>query len=207
MTDEQDYTKAVTVPGAASNNGAAMPVVGLEAARKAARAGSTTTARPVPIEPAPAVSRAADVPSVKVIAKTVNQTPQIEDKIMSATKPNFDKFTAEAAKNHRELHDTGMQVANLALRGFEELTKTSVTLAQESAAKGTEAVKALMACKTINELTAEQTRFAQETLETAINTVTKLSEMSVKMATEMFEPLNAQMTKSMSRASEYAKAA
>lgn len=77
-----------------------------------------------------------------------------------------------------------------------------MTLAQDSAEKSAAAVKTLLGCKTLNELTEVQNKLAQESLDGFITSATKLSELSVKVATESFEPLNAQLSKTIKKASE-----
>ena len=62
--------------------------------------------------------------------------------------------------------------------------------------------KSLMSCKTLNELTETQTRLAQDSFDNFISNAAKLSEMSVKLATEAFEPINSQMSKTMSKSAK-----
>lgn len=149
-----------------------VPAVGLEAARKAAR------------------------------ARMLKEIKQIsEDEPMSA-KPNFEKLSNDAAAQGKEGMDALMQSSTLFAKGAENLVKTCMTLAQDSAEKSAEAVKALMSCKTLNELTETQSRLAQDGFDQYMSGITKLSELTVKLATDSFQPLNTQVTKAMKKATD-----
>lgn len=122
------------------------------------------------------------------------------------TKANFEKLTSDAAVSSKEHMDAFVKCGTLLSKGSEELVKTYMGLIQNSAEKSAEGVKALMACKTLNELTETQNKLAQDSFETYMSGVTKLSELTVKLANSSLEPINAQFTKSMKKASEAAAA-
>ena len=155
-----------------------IPEVGLKAAKQAARAKKTSSA--------------------------YNATTT-EDKKMTS-KANFEKLTNDAAASSKEHMDAFVKSGTLLSKGSEELVKTYIGLVQNSAEKSTEAVKSLMACKTLNELTETQNKLAQDSFETFMSGFTKLSELTVKLANTSLEPINAQFTKSMKKASEAAAA-
>ncbi|MDB5491950.1 MAG: phasin family domain protein [Micavibrio sp.] len=163
-----------------AQNKSEIPEVGLKAARLAAKAKK----------------------EVSPVHKTSETT---EDKDMTS-KPNFEKLTSDAAASSKEHMDAFVQSGTLLTKGSEELMKTYFGLMQNSAEKSAEAVKALMACKTLNELTETQNKLAQDSFETYMTGVTKLSELTVKLANSSLEPINAQFTKSMKKASEHAAA-
>jgi phasin family protein len=156
-----------------------IPEVGLRAAKMAARAKKTNS-----------VYRA---------------TETTEDKEMTS-QPNFEKLTSDAAASSKEHMDAFVKSGTLLSKGSEELMKTYIGLVQNSAEKSSEAVKSLMACKTLNELTETQNKLAQDSFETFMSGFTKLSELTVKLANTSLEPINAQFTKSMKKASEAAAA-
>lgn len=171
-----------------------IPAVGLDAAKKAARARNRdekrVTESPEPLKTGP--------------NNTENHFNEEID--MNDTTQKFEKLTAEAAAHQQEQLEAVIKSGNLFLAGTQDLLKTYAGLAQQSVEKNSEAVKTLLGCKTLNELTETQTRLAQESFEGFINNATKLSELSVKLATESFEPLNAQLNKTVKKASEAAAA-
>lgn len=118
----------------------------------------------------------------------------------TAKKADFEKITSDAAAQGKDHFEAYSRAANLWAKGSEELFKTYVTLTQESAEKTAAGFKALLACKTLNELTEAQSKLAQDSVEGMIANATKLSELGTKIATESFEPLNAQYAKTMKKA-------
>lgn len=155
-----------------SENKSEIPEVGLKAAKMAAR------------------------------AKQANRNNETTEDTEMTTKANFEKLTSDAAASSKEHMDAFVKCGTLLSKGSEELVKTYIGLVQNSAEKSAEGVKALMACKTLNELTETQNKLAQDGFETYMSGFTKLSEMTVKLANSSFEPLNAQMTKAMKKASD-----
>lgn len=163
-----------------------VPEVGLKAAKRAAQ------------------EKKQERIQAKPIIQNLNQIT--EDKIMTATKPNFEKLTSDAAASSKEHMDAFVKTGTLLSKGSEELVKTYIGLVQTSAEKSAEAMKALMSCKTLNEFTETQNKLAQDSFETYMSGVTKLSEMTVKLANTSFEPMNSQFTKTMKKASDSAAA-
>lgn len=118
----------------------------------------------------------------------------------------FDKLAQEAQDNGKESMEAFAQSGSLFAKGFEDIMKTYISWAQESAEKNSQAFKALMGCKTLNDLTEAQSQLARENFDDFLNGVTRLSEMSVKVTTDAFEPINDQLSKTIRKASEAAAA-
>lgn len=122
----------------------------------------------------------------------------------TAKKPDFEKMSADTAAFGKDQMDAYTKAAAVWARGSEEIFKACVELTQQTAEKNAEAIKSLMGCKTLNELTETQTKLAQSNIEGMIANATKLSELSVKVATDSFEPLNAQYSKTAKKATSAA---
>lgn len=134
---------------------------------------------------------------------TENPTENKEKTTMStAKKTDFEKTANDAAAFGKEQMEAYAKVTSAMAKGSEELLKACITLSQEAAEKNAAAVKALMACKTLNELTETQGKLVQEGVEGMISSMTKLSELGVKIASESLEPINAQYSKAMKKAGE-----
>ncbi len=114
----------------------------------------------------------------------------------------FDKMTQEAANMGQAQMEAAMKSSGTFMKGMEDMMKTCMEMMQDSTEKSTEAMKSMMACKTLNEYTEAQNKIAQASFDDFMAGATKLSEMSVKICTEACEPLNDQMTKAMKKASE-----
>lgn len=124
------------------------------------------------------------------------------EKFMSQGKNQFEKLSQDAANAGKEHVEAFVKSGNIFAKGFEDFLKTYASLAQSSAERNAQAFKALLGSKTLNEYTETQNRVAQENLDDFLSGVTRLSELGVKLATETFEPINDQVSKSIKKASE-----
>lgn len=114
----------------------------------------------------------------------------------------FDKMAQEATNMGQAQMEAAMKSSGTFMKGMEDMMKTCMEMMQDSTEKSTEAMKSMMACKTMNEYTEAQNKIAQASFDDFMAGATKLSEMSVKICTEAMEPMNDQMTKAMKKASE-----
>lgn len=114
----------------------------------------------------------------------------------------YDKITQDAAAFGQEQVEAFVKSSTIFAKGMEGVMKACMELAQSSAEKAQGAAKTMMTCKTINEITEAQSKFAQSSFDDFMNSMTKLSEMSVKLATESMEPINDQMGKVMKKAAQ-----
>ncbi len=149
----------------------------------------------------PAKSASSVVPFAQ-LDPTASKSFESMEKIMSSTKNQYEKITADASASSRQGMEAFIKSGNIMMKGAEQMMKTLAEIAQESTQRNTEAFKTLMACKTLNELTETQNRIAQESFDEAMTTCTKLSEIGIRLATDVFEPLNDQVSKSIKKASE-----
>lgn len=125
---------------------------------------------------------------------------------MNQGKTQFDKITFDASDLSRAGYDAFMKSGNIFAKGFEEIIRQSMALAQSSAEKQGQLMKAALSSKTLNEWTEIQSKIAQASFDDFMAGATKISEMSVKLLSESAEPLNQQMTKSMSKGMKKAAA-
>lgn len=126
------------------------------------------------------------------------------ESIMNDTQKNFEKIRNEATETTRQGVEACAKSGTAIAKGWEQLIKTSIELAQNSAERQSAAFKDLMACKTLNDLTEAQNRIAQANFEDAMQAATKISEISIKIATEAFEPINEEVSKTIRKTSEAA---
>lgn len=143
-------------------------------------------------------------PTVSSIVPFTNFTPnsQSMETLMSTTKDTFEKFKSEATSSSRQGLEALSKSGAVMTQGFEQFFKTYVAIAQASAERQGEAFKQLLACKTLNEVTEAQNKMAQDNFEELMQATTKLSEISIKIATEVFEPINEEVSKNVKKASE-----
>ncbi len=124
---------------------------------------------------------------------------------MNNFKNQYEKMTGDASASVRESVENLTKSSSTFAKGAEQILKTVATVAQESGQRNAEAVKALMACRTLNEFAEAQNKLAQQNFDEAMSTMTKLSEMTIKLCSEAMEPINGQMTKAMTSAMSAAK--
>ena len=121
---------------------------------------------------------------------------------MTNAKTQMDKMMQDAGSANKEAYEAFMNAGNKFMKGMEEIMKVSMNQAQKTAEKNSQNVKKMMACKTVNEFTEAQTKAAQENFDEMMSSMTKISELSVKVAGECFAPVNDQINKTVKKASE-----
>lgn len=119
---------------------------------------------------------------------------------MNNFKNQYEQFTGGASSSVREGVESFSKSSATFAKGAEQILKTIAEVAQESSQRNAEAVKALMATRTLNEFAEAQNKLAQQNFDEAMSTMTKLSEMTIKLYSEALEPINGQVTKAMSAA-------
>ncbi len=126
---------------------------------------------------------------------TGSKPNQAMESIMAQGKTNMDKMTQDAAVMGREGMDALMKSGTTLAKGYENILRTMMSLAQNSVEKQSKYVKEALGAKTLNEWTEISNKIAQSNFDDFMSGTTKITEMSVKVMSEVTEPLNNQMTK------------
>jgi phasin family protein len=134
-----------------------------------------------------------------LFASTTNPTMET---LMTKSKSQATKMAQDASDAGRDSFEAFIKSSSIFAKGFEDIMRTSVSLAQSAAEKQARFAKAAMSSKTINEWTEIQTKIAQENFDDFMAGATKISELSVKLMNEASEPLNDQMSKGIKKASD-----
>lgn len=114
----------------------------------------------------------------------------------------FEKIAQDAAVLGQDQMDAIIKSTTIFTKGFEDIMKTCMDIAQDAGEKSQSAAKTVMSCKTLNEFTDVQTKLAQASFDDFMTNATRLSEKTVKLCTDAMEPINDQMGKSIKRASD-----
>lgn len=130
-----------------------------------------------------------------------NLNPMME-KMMYQGKSQFDKLAQDAAEMNRENIEAVVKCSTIFAKGFEDLMRVSMTLAQDAAERQGKFMKEVLSSKTLNEFTEAQNKVAQVNFDEFVNGATKITELSMKVMTDSLEPLNAQMNKGINKASQ-----
>lgn len=102
----------------------------------------------------------------------------------------------------RDNIDAAAEASTIAVGGLKDVGKEWVALAQKSADEIPAAVKSLAACKSVKEAAELQTEFAKASFEAFTATALKFQQLSMKVATDSFAPINKRFSEA---ASKYAK--
>lgn len=148
-----------------------------------------------------AVSKKTQPKETKQGTAFIKTTDKMET-VMTQGKAQFDQFTKEASKAQKEQVEAFLQSSKVFFKGAEELMKTYTELAQSAAEKNNQAMKTILGCKTLNDLTEAQNKLAQQNFDEFMANSAKLSEQYIKICTDCFEPINDQVSKAMKKANE-----
>ncbi len=90
----------------------------------------------------------------------------------------------------RDNIDAVAEVGTIAVHGLQDVGKEWVGLVQKSADEVPATVKAIAACKTVQDVAELQADIAKANVETFMNAAVKFQQLGFKLATTTFEPLN-----------------
>lgn len=128
-------------------------------------------------------------------------TPSME-KLMTQSKNQMEKLAQDAASFGRDGIEACIKSSSLWMKGYEDIVRTAMSLAQSSAEKQGKFVKEALASKTLNEWAEVQNKIAQTNFDDFMSGATKISELSVKVLSEASEPVNAQASKAVKKVTE-----
>jgi len=128
------------------------------------------------------------------------------DQLINSTREQFEKAGASALKAYedlikfqRENYEAYVASTTILAKGVETVGKVWSELAHESWENFAQATKALLGAKTLREAVDVQSDFAKASFDKLIAESTKLSEMTVKVATEAFQPIGARLNVAVER--------
>jgi phasin family protein len=99
----------------------------------------------------------------------------------------------------RDNIEAAAEVSTIAIHGLQDVGKEWVGLVQKSADEVPAAVKAIAACKTVQEAAEIHADLAKTNIETFMNAAVKFQQLGFKLATATFEPVNKRFTDAVSK--------
>lgn len=147
----------------------------------------------------------------KPAAKTVNKGASVNlntnpnkamEKIMTQSKTQFDTLTKDATELGRDQVEAYIKSSTIFAKGCEDMMRTMMSLAQGAAERQGKYVKEALSSKTLNEFTEVQNKIAQANFDEFMSSATKMTELSVKVLNDSVEPINAQVTKGIQKATK-----
>lgn len=136
--------------------------------------------------------------------KTPNKTTEnvmTNSKNQFANFGNFDKIANDAADSSKKQLEALSKSGSIFWKGCEDLVRECMSLAQDSTEKNSKIIQTLMSTKNINEWAETSNKLTQQSFDDTMAGLTKISELSVKVATDSLEPINDQITKAVKKAS------
>lgn len=160
--------------------------------------GATKSAKK-PMEDAVAASKETIEQAMKASTEGYEQAVAMsKEQVESASKAVFRGYEDFTALNKQGV-EAFMQATNIWAKGCEDLGKAYASFAQGSAERGTEVAKVAMKAKTVQDVIDVQTDFAKQHFDQFVAEGTKISELSVKVATEAMQPVQKQFDTAVSK--------
>ncbi len=143
----------------------------------------------------------------KTVEQAMKASTEGYEQALNVTKEQVEKASEAFFKSYDEMSamnkegvDAFVKAGEVLTKGAESLGKAYFDFAQASAEASVEATKAMMAAKTVKDFVDIQSDFARTSFDNFLSESTRLSEMSVKVANEAFDPLKAQFNTGFEKA-------
>lgn len=136
----------------------------------------------------------------KVKKPSETNTTNIKEHKMTKS-VDYENFSKETMSSLQEGTEAIAKAQTLALKGFEDYLKSLSDIAQKSADSQTNALKKLMECNSLNEMTQAQQSATQQIIDDTLVNASRLSELTVKLYTDAMEPINSHITKTYKKVS------
>jgi len=135
----------------------------------------------------------------KSVEKAIKASTEGYEQTLNVTKEQVEKASESFFKSYKEMSamnkegvDAFVKAGEVLTKGAERLGKAYFDFVQASAEASVETTRAMMALKTVKDFVDMQSDFARTSFDNFLSESTCLSEMSVKVANEAFDPLEAQ---------------
>ena len=138
-------------------------------------------------------------PIIDNVNDTVDAAMAMGKQKVEQVQENYTRAYGEFSKFSQETLGVYMKAGEIFAKGAEDIGQAVFKLAKVTAETNAEAAKAVFAAKTINDVVDVQNDFALESYQTLFSEGTKISELSLKVAHEAFEPLKEQLHSSMAK--------
>ena len=138
--------------------------------------------------------------AVKVGKKSVEQALSMSKEQVGKASEAFFKGYDDVSAMNKESVDAVVKAGEVLTKGSETVGKAYFEFAQASVEASVEAAKAMMSAKTPKDFFDIQSEYARTNFDKFLAESTRLSEMSVKVTNEAFDPLKAQVNGSFEKA-------
>jgi len=149
----------------------------------------------------------------KVVKASQDAAQQGYEQAMTMTKDNVEKASQQFHQGYEQLSslqkdniEAMMQSTTIFAKGMETMSKEMFTLGQAAFEANLAAVKQLMGVKTLREAIDLQSEITRKQMDKAMADSGKLTEMSMKVANEAFQPIQTRVNTTIETISKSAAA-
>jgi phasin family protein len=132
--------------------------------------------------------------SVRTGVEGVRRVTEEFTKAFGLTGQN-EEVTRQATRNLEAITETG----SVLVRGFQDVSREWVELAQHRLQKNTEGLARLAQCRNLQDLAAVQTEIARENLQEMIDNSRRIAERSMQVAQDAAQVITAESSKAAER--------
>ena len=143
--------------------------------------------------------------------QVVETTKAQVEQAVETTKAQVEQANEAVAKGYDEFAvlqkdgvDALIKAGAIWAKAAEDFGKAYFALAQEAAEVNSEAAKAILSAKSLKEVVDLQGDFARKGFDKSLSEGAKLSELSLKVANEAFQPIQQQFTAAIEKAGKVA---
>jgi phasin family protein len=146
-------------------------------------------------------TKAAPKTAATAAAAASDTVEQAVEQAVEVAKEQVEKASVAATQGYgdfaalqKEAFDALVRSSEILARGAEALGKEYFAFAKDSATANSEAAKALLTARSLQEVVDLQSKMVRTNFDKSVDESGKLSEMSLKIASEAFEPLQKQIS-------------
>lgn len=147
----------------------------------------------------------------KAAEAAVKATAETYEQVVETTKAQVEKANEAVAKGYDQLSalqkdgiDAFIKAGEIWAKGAEDLGKAYFALAQEAAETNSEAAKAFLSAKSLKEVLDLQSEIARKSFDKSLSEGTKLSQLSLKVVNDTFQPIQKQFVAAVEKAGKIA---
>ncbi len=160
----------------------------------------TTSATQEALKPVEAAVAAGKDTVEKAMKAGTEAATKNYEKVLSMTQDQVEKASTAAFKGYddfaamnKDAVDAFVLSGNIVAKGYEAIGKELMAYTQSSMQANVAATKALFGARNVSEVLDLQSQYTRESFDKAMAESAKLSEMSVKLAKEAIEPIQARV--------------
>lgn len=124
------------------------------------------------------------------------------ESFMNKSQSQFDAFYKDQGAAFKEAMEAYAKSGKITAERMQEFMNYFMEFYQNYSTQQAQAFQKMMACKTANDMTDAQSKFAQESFNEMMQAFTKFTQFGMQFASEAFEPFGDQFSKAMKKASE-----